>query len=138
MVDTIAELASLSQTLNKKSDTLNATIDSINEKLAKLNFGLVVWLENQPIVHEGTRYVLGYEKHQDLNQIGGISTYGAERWQLAVSDDRSAYSRPLLRAPREVRIQALDRVPDLLSLMKERAEELIGSIERAEKLAETL
>jgi len=148
MVDTIAELASLSKTLNKKSDNLNATIRSINKKLEALNFGMNVTLKArgssiQPpmIEYDGTDYWLTYGKYRSVpeNEDEPIS-YGPDQdeWQLGIYIDRNGIEVALLRAPREVRIRALDLIPDLLEVMKAKAEDLIGSIDRAEKLAENL
>jgi hypothetical protein len=143
MVETIAELASLSNTLNEKSDKLNATISSINHKLEGLNFGVSVTLA-EPIQYGEQTYFLGYEKHQVFHtrkdaKLGEVRTStGKVRWQLSIYREQSGHHIPLLDAPREVRIQALDHVPALLDLMKEKAEQLIGSMQRAEKLAESL
>jgi hypothetical protein len=137
MVDTIAELASLSKKLNQKSDTLNATIESINDKLEPLNFGIAVVLD-KPIEHDGAEYSLGYHKLASMGPANVAMPTMREKWQLSIQNGRSGHTGPLLRAPREVRIQALDDIPSLLDLMKQRAEELIESIESAEKLAENL
>lgn len=141
MVDTIAELASLSKTLNEKSDTLNATIIAINKKLAALNFGMRVTLGGAPIDYEDTKYYLTYGKHRSPveNKGGPVSyTLSDEHWQLGIYDERQDREQALLRAPREVRIRALDLVPALLDVMKHKAAGLISSLDRAEKLAENL
>lgn len=137
MVDTIAELASLSKTLNKKSDSLNATISSINKKLEALNFGMNIMLSEPSIEYEGNRYYLTYGKYSAPNEKG-VHVAGSEEWQLGVYHDAWRSEDALLRAPREVRIRALDFIPLLLDAMKEKAAELIDSIEKAERLAENL
>jgi hypothetical protein len=61
MVDTLNELASLSRSLNEKSDKLNSIISSINVKLAKLNFGVEAWLYDDAI-EEGEIYSISDEQ----------------------------------------------------------------------------
>jgi hypothetical protein len=139
----IKELASLSTTLNQKSDKLNATISAINEKLEKLNFGTEVTLSaGTAIEYGGEQYVLGYEKHPEVIESasghGGITNPNKQKWQLSVHVVSREHSKRLLDAPREVRIAALDLIPELLSRMKEKAERLISSMDRAEQLAENL
>lgn len=147
MVDKIAELASLSKILNKKSDNLNATISSISKKLAALNFGMNIVLSNRWIEYDGITYRLAYGKYRvPVERAGDTVVYGAavvyqagdEEWQLGTYNEQNGREDALLRAPREVRIRLLDHIPDLLDAMKEKAEGLVDSIDRAEKLGESL
>ena len=53
MKDTLAELASLAQTLNSETDDLNDTIQTINGKLRAFNFGIEVWCKGSDGVDFG-------------------------------------------------------------------------------------
>jgi hypothetical protein len=140
MVDTINELSSIALKLNQKSDQLNALITSINSKLAKLNFGIEVWLESHPVKENGNaKAFLGYCKSKD-------------EWQLAVWDPNDALEVedrpsvrlagsnvwPLTEASRELRLLAMPLIPKLLDGIKDKAEELLRGLEAAEKAAESL
>ena len=139
MVDTVNELYSIALKLNQKSDQLNALITSINAKLAKLNFGIEVWLKSHPIKEDGdAKAFLGYYKVKD-------------EWQLSVWDPDDALESgdipsprlsgnlwPLTAASRELRLLAMPLIPKLLDRIKDRAEELLTGLEAAEKAAESL
>ncbi len=156
MVDTITELSSLSKKLNKDSNKLNSIISSINESLAKLNLGLEVWLTTPVVSDDWKDYddtsdrvapwceatILGYTRVED-------------QWQLTVQeatlvklDDRygNEYNEaknsrtpiPLLKASREVRLNAMSLLPMLLDELKRRGEELLQEIAKAEQAAEKL
>jgi hypothetical protein len=139
VVDTIKELSSIALKLNQKSDQLNALITSINAKLAKLNFGIEVWLKSHPIKENGdSKVFLGYYKSKD-------------EWQLTVWDPDDSLEPgdipsprssgnlwPLTAASRELRLLAMPLIPKLLDGIKDKAEELLSGLEAAEKAAESL
>jgi hypothetical protein len=140
MVDTINELSSIALKLNQKSDQLNALITSINENLARLNFGIEVWLESHPVKENGNaKAFLGYCKSKD-------------EWQLAIWDPNDALELedrpsvrlagsnvwPLAEVSRELRLLAMPLIPKLLDGIKEKAEDLLKGLEAAERAAESL
>jgi hypothetical protein len=158
MVDTIQELSDLSRKLNQKSDQLNALISSMNRKLAQLNFGVEVWLEDDPIAASD------YEDWDSDNDCRMSPERGAtllgycdadDGWQLAVrattlvtkydkygrdyeEAKNSQEATPLLKAPRKIRVQAMRLIPALLDVLRDKAAELLENIEKAEKAAEKL
>lgn len=153
MVDTINELAGLSQKLNQKSETLNPTITSVNETLAKLGLFVQAWVgnieEGDPHYHEDDEN-LRFPMHEET----WLGYYRFDRgWELAVktvtrqktgdlhSPEETVEAGtplPLLNASREIRAKAMDLIPELLDAIKKKAEELLESIGKAEKAAQAL
>lgn len=154
MLDTNKELSELSRKLNQKSDTLNEVINSLNEKLAKLNIGIETWLEYSPIepsdpyfnaddhdekwpLVDGT--LLGYTRVEDHYQLA------VKEVTLAEFDSKGHFHpdhyeitkswnlRSLLKANRNIRVGAMDLVPELLQLIKKDVAKLLTSIEKAER-----
>ena len=133
MVDTINELSDLSRKLNQKSDQINSIIESINQKLLKLNLGFEAW------VKDGDGVWLGYDKAARYRKDGNASVYIGE-WQLVTRRDLTDgwSSESLLAASREVRVAGLKLVPQLLDALKEKATDMIATIEQAENSTEKL
>lgn len=155
MIDNIAGLSEVSRKLNKKSDTLNTTIISLNEKLAKLHLGIETWLPNSPIEQSDPYYDYERDEHGNFplhNETWlGYCRFDEVGWALAVKRvvlqivDRSlenkiveAETKPLLDTSRQIRLEAMKLLPGLLDAVKKRAEELVESIDKAEKAAATL
>jgi len=152
MVDTINELAGLSKKLNQKSDTLNTTITSVNDKLAKLSLFVQAWVgnieEGDPYYHEDDEK-LRFPMHEET----WLGYYRFDRgWELAVktvtlsetttlNEEKTIEAStplPLLNASRDIRAKAMELIPRLLDAIKERAEELLESIDKAEKAVQGL
>jgi hypothetical protein len=127
--ETLAELASLAQTLNSETDDLNDTIQTINGKLRAFNFGIEVWCKGSGAVDFG------------FARLGEPS-----EWQLATrsiasefGDGRKEYwSAPLLKRNRNERVQGLEAVSDILRELKKEAEQKVKAIRRAKELAASL
>ncbi len=136
------DLADSAARLNSCSDELGKTIRPIDVALKKLNLGVVAWYT----------YV-GSEKsdsdgYYSYRRIGYAKMGG--KWGLALSTgsgydfaDVDNYEEWLFNdAPRSMRLEALDHIPDLLEhLVKEAnnvAEDLQRKTETARKLAETI
>jgi hypothetical protein len=159
MAEAFTELQELSNLLNEHSDKLNAAIDCANQRLAKMNLGVPAWL-GKPIVYsepvQSTLEMSGVEEPTIVRtgtEFGYCRVGG--KWQLAVrdvllyhetSDDDRAYERaappeepiPLLNASREVRASAVQHLPQLLKILKEKAAELLENIRQAEMRATKL
>ena len=157
MVDNIAELSEVSRKLNQKSDTLRTTIISLNEKLASLKLGVEAWLANSPIERSDPYYDHERDEHASFplhneTWLGYCRFENELGWALAVKsvvlqlmNDRNqehkiveAQTKPLLDATRQVRLEAMRLVPELLDTVKKRAEDLLESIDRAENAAHVL
>lgn len=143
----LSELAPLAATLNEESNHLNQTIASLNERIAALNLGISVWTALLTD-DEGpdTEYQIGFTKF-DMD---------GQKWQLAyrqrrrildasgdefVDDDDNPHFSvpvPLLQTSRNLRIEGLEFVPELLRLMKMEAERRIMAMQRGKKLVAEL
>jgi hypothetical protein len=124
MSPTIEELLPLSQTLNAESNDLNKTIATISDKLAALNLGIEVWIDVQVYT--------GFEDSQvGFGKVG-------ESWQLAYRPYDTADLEPLLRASRDVRIEGLRLVPQIVTGLKSAAEDRIRVMQEAKQFATEL
>ena len=152
----LSELTPLAKELNQTTDEINSIISTVNEKLAALNLGVEAWLDPSTTskipaadltvtthLHRSTASmpVLGYAKLEDA-------------WQLAIKEEKIIYQwnddareeeevsedsyRPLLKASRDVRLRALEQLPQLLDALKRQGEAVLKTIARAQKAAEAL
>lgn len=119
----LKQLSVLSKSLNEASDELSKHISGIESALNQFKLGIWAWVR-QPILTEtelsepddkGQRYEFDY--HYDLG-------YGKHngKWGLLVShywegDDEDQKVVFLRDASREVRLKAMDRIPDLLDVL---------------------
>jgi hypothetical protein len=148
------ELAAIAGKLNAESNDLNKTITSLNARFAEINVGVEVWL---PLSQGGLRYnrrVSPPEKYEENTFLGYGKVGPDEKWQLAVREDTLTYNwdndekeeyvvtesdcTPLLKASRDIRIQAMELVPELLEALKRAAQEKLRIIQGAKKLAAEL
>lgn len=151
-------LSVLAQQFNAESDTLNDTIDEWNKRLAALNLGLEVWVDNS-LADSGhydqfsptTRKV---ERYHDRTLLGYTRVDG--QWQLAVKElcctvepntevfdgfsevvdaDNTKITR-LLSASRELRVKAMAKLDNLFDEFQLRLAEGLEGVAKAQKLAE--
>ena len=145
------------------SDNLNKNIEALNKRLAEMNIGLEVWLESdyrplavdnprRPIRTSGLQYdssVSPPRKYEESVYLGYCRVKNA--WELAIKYEETTYewdqdSReeyqvsestlvPLLKASREIRLLAVERFDDLLSLLNSIVQQKVETAKRAEKLA---
>src|SRR5215469_8736750 len=161
MVDanSLAQLSHLATKLNSQSNELNSSIDALNNQLASLNLGLEVWLDSHPIEDTGLYYIQDRthkqfgEKARDLTILGYSKV--DEKWQLAIKEETfifdtvgDAFSgtteeqvsdgytkQSLLKASREIRMRATLELDNLVTRLKQKAEETLKGIEAAERIA---
>jgi hypothetical protein len=145
----LSELAPLAKILNEESNDLNKTIAALNQYLAGLNLGIEVWCGPWD---EDTPFQIGYAKIED-----GINSRGTATWELATRsctpipvngeggwDNWEAKSgslgtpQCLLRASRNVRVDGLEVIPEIIRALKARAESKIATIRKAKQLAADL
>jgi hypothetical protein len=135
----LKQLSSFSKSLNEASDELSKQISAIESALNEFKLGVWVWVK-KPILTEtefsepddaGNRrefnfnYELGYGKHK--GKWGLLISYGWEG-----DDGMDTKITPLRDAPREIRIKAMGRIPDLLD---ELAQEMSSLTQEASKRA---
>jgi hypothetical protein len=153
----LKELAPTIETLNQRSNEVNEIIADLNAKLAKLHIGISVadsgpFLEEtawdvsrqdndgEPIELTRTAYFLGYGKYGDVWELVLVTREDTKN-SFATDDVVECGEpnlTPLLQAPRYLRIEALSKVEELLSVLKRIADDQIETITKGRELAKNL
>lgn len=153
----LSELSPVAQTLNQKSNQINAVISKINAKLLSLNLGIEVWLE---LNDTGLSFDSGDDcspatKYRRRDLLGYAQCGKDWTWQLAVKHEKTTYvydpeerqeepmcepgpTTPLLSASRGLRIEAIQNIDALLTMLKQHGNHIIKSINEAEAAADRL
>lgn len=120
---TLQNLAALSQDLNDASDRLSEQVADAERALNALRLGVTAWVSlyerqvdigaSEPFWTNETVY-LGYGKHNG-------------KWGLLYSTEldpfpNEAHVTPLREAPREDRLYAVEKLPNLIKKLEERAQ----------------
>ena len=153
--DSLARLTSLAKQLDESTDALNGTIEAIEKSLADAGVGVTSWLHDhlidevrvqgvqkgvppKPSIQEG--WVIGYTRiagdwkiaAQRVRRVCGSANGdpGCPRTEIEILTEPS----PLLKAPRQVRLEAPRLLEPLLDAMASRIEGVIAEIEGARKL----
>lgn len=157
MDETLGELAAAAAELNKASDQLNAVIENFEDRLAEAGVGLTHWMEDELNVVERSPWqtnfdadaeahwescsgwVLGYMKIDGVWRVVvrrmGINRVNADHeWEFFATRDQHA--RPLVNAPRVVRLEALRKLEALAAQLTERMRDYTDGILEAQKLAQ--
>jgi ABC-type transporter Mla subunit MlaD len=138
-----SELSSAAKDLNKISDELSQSIASIDHVLQGLNLGVPTWVQihggENP--HTGAQYWsrdLGYAK---INSRWGIALRTREG-DYNFPDEEVCESWPFSEAPRWLRVDGIEKVPELLEELvqstRETTEKIRSRIDRAKELAAAL
>ncbi len=128
----LKKLASLSKNLNEASDELSRQIVALESALNGYKLGVWAWLGDLIVTEtelsepdgKGQQYLIRYTHHLGYGKHKG-------KWGLLVSsgweweDDEERVVAFLRDAPRTVRIKAIDKLPDLLSLFVEKVETVV-------------
>ena len=140
-------LISVSESLNKASDMLSMRISEVETALQRYNLGVKAWVEVYRERHEHEvdgaphTYVtylvrlLGYSKNN-----GKWGLLSAEYWD---ENEEETWRQSFLHeAPRDMRIAAIDKLPDLIKKLAHNATELAAEAttkaETARQIAATL
>lgn len=140
----LKQLSAVSQTINDASDELNEQIRTIEAALASYNLGVSAWVRVRDVPQREysngqlTEYTqtesLGYDRHKG-------------KWCLRVGAWCPEFERDLgdwvlLDAPREMRMYALEAIPQLLEKLfleaSKLASEVAGRAARAKMIAESV
>ena len=122
-------LASVAPSLNKASKELTESVGILNVALQKLNIGLTVWVSFNYGPAEPPEY--------DCNQVGYTKVNGT--WGIALRHIWGDESRgdetevgPWLfnDAPRELRIQCVDKIPDVIEALGKKASDTVEKIQQ--------
>lgn len=126
---TLKELTAVSKSLNQASDELSRQISELESALRELNLGVSAFVpfSKEPIEYkmdDGKVYVDHCNQDVGYHRLNG-------KWGLIVStwydsnDDPDTVKQTFLReAPREIRLVAMDKIPDLLKALSEEAQKV--------------
>lgn len=146
ITDELQRLGNSAQRLNAGSDQLNRLIERIDELLSQLMIGLD-YVYPRPIDeatsadHNGKRVIelsyVGYMRTSRSYHLA-IKTVKVLESKLAVATQTPGEIIPLLAAPRRLRYAAVDVLPEVVSGLASQVDEMVGSLERRCRTAETL
>jgi hypothetical protein len=128
MDNVFARLEDLSAKLNLTSDSISQTLTRVESRLAKLRLGVEVWLD-EPLSRDPLRdkngkametvdTYLGYAK---VNGTWHIARRNNEGDILAGNPDANR-TWAIQQAPRDERVAALKRIPELIKAIEAKAE----------------
>jgi hypothetical protein len=143
VITSFTKLSSASKDLNKVSDELGQAITAIDCILQRLNLGVPTWVK----IHGGEDQYTGMEYwRRDI----GYAKVG-NKWGVALRTVEGDYNYPeeasieewlFNDAPRWIRVEGVEKIPDLLEdLVKntvETTQKIKGKIEQAKQLAGAL
>ena len=126
----LKNLASLSKGLNEASDALSQQIARVEAALNQLKLGIWAWVEVSRSTDDESFRVNG--KPELVTRVERLG-YGKHKrkWGLLYAVDYEEYPDPeigtvsfLCDAPRMEKIEAVDKIPDLLKAIEESAHKL--------------
>ncbi len=144
------ELRPLAKRLSKASDDLNQALLTIQDKLNALGLGVEEWVpipvtrswvkEAEDVRDQEWRESqLGFSKVGDgwvlMTRLAHFQGRDPEGHELVYTYTEA---RPLLRADRDSRLQAVKEIPNLVRLLKDRAGDVIEAVREAQQIAESL
>lgn len=136
IADALDELALAASTLNAISDELSRSVANLDNALRRLNLGVSTWVRlSRTEDSQGVFSLkeLGYAK------IGGkwglaVRTISGRGGQVTEQDEREEWL--FNDAPRALRVQAIDMIPELLERLVRDARHTARSIQRKIRQAE--
>lgn len=142
----LSTIESSSKHLNTVSNNSNAVLRSIEKRLIGANIGLEIWWDKKTLDHMGSTDLRHDETACWRTQQLGFSRIGGD-WCLAIrtmrngayffegeEDVREAVDgepTALLRAPRNIRLEALRLMPEFLVFLQTSIEETTNNLETA-------
>lgn len=149
----LADLAKVSKELNAKSDEVNQILQDLEKKLVAFNFGVESWVSDSLVEQhgrneDGTRWSreteLGFGRYGDRPQllVREVSYIGEEDqpgsgyviWDVT----QESQPRPLLQAPRDLRIRALNRIENLIDTLIGQSKRIMSTIDEGRKTVDNL
>lgn len=156
MTGSLSELSKLSEQLNKESEHVNTIITRVNQSLASMNLGVECWLPRPLSIGEhffsfGATMVgriedraiqFGYARAENVFQLAirnvmvqeSTTPDGSPETRIANPGD----PHPLLKANRNLRIDALELLGELTQAMKSRVASMIASIQKGTEASRQL
>lgn len=128
------QLSSFADSLNKASDEFSKVVGGLNKALQRLNVGLEVWVTYTKWNGDDGSYgseQIGYTK---LAGNWGIAIRAFEGFQISQGDDLLG-EWAFNDAPREMRLKAVEKLPELVDALGKEAKLMTEKIHK--KLADT-
>ena len=123
------ELSAVASTLNSASDELTKVVAVLDEALRTLNVGITAWTTFDA-------HTVDPAEDFDFEQVGYCKVNG--KWGIAIQRVWGDYGRgesetegPWLfsDAPREMRLNSVDKIPELIGVLSQRASETAKTIQ---------
>jgi hypothetical protein len=144
-MEPLVSLSRLAEKLNQTTDSYTQSMIVVEKQLREMNIGVETWLEISETAKAGSpdretslRKLLGYAKLPEGWSLA-VKTVRVERgywqndpaspWENVYEEDPP---KPLLKASRELRIEAAQHVPKLLENLETRVVELIRAVQEAD------
>ena len=105
----IEELAQIAAQINEHADQLNEKIEAFEERLKKTHLGIVVWIPLAGLPGRPAR--MGYMRFGNVWRV---------MVEITLEDGRTAL-QPLVKMSRVLRLEAWDRLPELIPALKQAA-----------------
>lgn len=142
---TLKQLASISRSLNEVSDLLSKRIAEVEAALGEHKLGVEAWVElrkesqlSEPD-DDGGRHPLTYVEQLGYGKYKGKWGLLVAGWCEETFDGQCDQEYFLRDAPREIRLAAVEKIPDLLEALAEKAarisQQAIKNAKEAERLA---
>lgn len=140
----LSKLSQIAQATSQRFKEINQRLLEFEQKLGALNLDLEVWVEHAPLLVETSPAVV---KEGDESKQGGESeTCVYLGWKKSSAGKSRLFyktvykdsffrrglnneERPLLEAPWKVRVEALGRMKDLISLLEGEAKRYLDELE---------
>jgi hypothetical protein len=134
--NSVQQLSSTSASLNSATDQLGKSVGELDAVLKKFSLGVPTW------VHFRSEYNEDYYYHEDIGyaKIGGKWGVAIRTIEGTCDPDRNDDVEEWLfnDAPRLLRVQAVDRIPELLEALIENAAEMTQTITEKAKDVDAL
>ncbi len=141
----LKKLSSVSQSLNQASDELTSRIAEVEAALREYKLGVEVWVDIEhwtEDIRSGDGHYLPLERTRRLGYGKKDGKWGLLTYLDAQESDDYAEFSFLREAPRDVRLAAIDKLPDLLEALVEKAvktsQEITKKTERARQISARL
>jgi hypothetical protein len=121
---TLKKLASVSQSLNQASDLVTARISEVESALREYKLGVEAWVDirrwhDEGQFTDGNWYRLGRTQRLAYGKKDG--KWGLLTYIVAEESDEYEEFAFLREAPRDLRLNAIDKLPELLEALVEKA-----------------
>jgi len=123
-----SRLEQLSSKLNQSSESLNESLKLVEAKFAQLRLGVEAFLVVE--TDDESDHVTYFSYAKRSGKWGLFFTYDSGPKEVACE--------PFSQASRELRLKALNMIPDLVALLEKRAEELLGQLRTSQQAVESV